>query len=877
MGAGCSRRKDVGKAIVNSLVPIPATQRTDETTNLSSSSICRKYTKRPKAVIDSRLLPVYRRASVCERPKTQNEIDKITHALQRHSALSDLPEETREEVLNNMKLCVFPAGQAVVHEGEVATHFYVVVQGALEVRAEGRRLNILKPGDSFGEQALLLNSVRSATVCTLDSCVLWGLERSVFLQAVEVVSSQRYEENRAFLTGVPLLSQLTLRQQERLLGIAVQLTFAPKRKIVSEGEQGALLFVIKSGSAVCSVNGQTVRRLQPGDYFGEQALLQDGVRTATVTAEEPVHAIVISREALVQVLGDTLEKVVSRNTQRHALEACHLLNQLPEACKERLINLMHVSCFSSGMQVAEKLQDEAFVVLKGELSDGTVRLGIVGVEEMLSDTMKTVDLRATSDSLLATFTRSALEKAAECSVQQVRIQSEALRFFKQVSLFHGLTLPQSHLLQLYSALKQRRFEAGAVIFQEGDQADSLFLVQSGTVQISKGGLLLRTVGRYALFGERSVLLGQPRSASATAENSVHCLELRREQFLQVLDEKTAALLAERIRLQDDSVTLDQLTLVKELGHGRFSHVFLMAHKSSSALYVLKSISRTVAESSGLWQRLQAERHLRLQLDHVFAAKLVRTFKDTSRVYFLSEFVQGQDLYEVLRLLGVLKDEAGRFYAAALSLVLEHLHFTGVLYRDLKPEKVLVDQSGYPKLVDFGAAKQVQGRTFTVLGTPHYVAPEVLQGQGYGEAADLWSLGVLIYELLCGDVPFGSDQEDPLQVYESVLHRPLQFPVLQKKNSLARSFLDALLQKNPAFRPSASQLKQHGWLAELDWECLQLKQLVPPFLPRLRSLDAEVRSARMEARDLQVKLDLQDLANLEDPAPAPQHFGWDDCF
>ena len=210
-------------------------------------------------------------------------------------------------------------------------------------------------------------------------------------------------------------------------------------------------------------------------------------------------------------------------------------------------------------------------------------------------------------------------------------------------------------------------------------------------------------------------------------------------------------------------------------------------------------------------------------------------------------------------------------------MLEHLHFTGVLYRDLKPEKVLVDQSGYPKLVDFGAAKQVQGRTFTVLGTPHYMAPEVLQGQGYGEAADLWSLGVLIYELLCGDVPFGSDQEDPLQVYESVLHRPLQFPVLQKKNSLARSFLDALLQKNPAFRPSASQLKQHGWLAELDWECLQLKQLVPPFLPRLRSLDAEVRSARMEARDLQVTLDLQNLANLEDPAPAPQHFGWDDCF
>ena len=875
MGSGCSKRKDVQKQAIDVIVTEPATRRL--TTNVSRTSTRRKSVKQRQAVLDTRQLPIYRRASTGDRPKTQGEIDKITSALKRHSVLSDLSAEIREDVISNMRLCVFPAGQAVVHEGEVATHFYVVVQGALEVVAGSKRLNILKPGDSFGEQALLLNSVRSATVRTLDSCVLWGLERSIFLRAIEEVNAQRYEEDKAFLTIVPLLSQLTQSQQERLLSIAANLNFGPGRKIVTEGESGDLLFVLKTGSALCTVKGQQIRRLKAGDYFGEQALLQGGVRTATVTAEEPVQALVISREGLQQVLGNSLEKVVYRNTQRQALEACPLLSQLPDSCKERLIDSMQLFCFPEGETVVKNLHDEVFVVLKGELSDGTKRLGMVGVEEMLTRTNRTLELRAVVDTHMAVFTSEALEQAAECSVEQVLTQSQALSFFNQVSLFHGLTLPRSRLLELHSALEFRHFEPNQQIFNEGDKSYSLFLVQKGTVHITKSGVLLRSVGKWGFFGERSVLLNEPRSATATAEGPVDCFELQKELFLKVLDEKATALFAERIRLQDDSVCLDQLVLVKELGRGRISHVFLVAHRHSGSLYALKSISRSTAESSNLCKSLLEERQLLLQLDHIFAAKLVRTLRDSARVYFLCEFVQGLDLYEVMRVMGVLKDEIGRFYAAALVLVLEHLHANNILHRDLKPEKVMVDQSGYPKLVDFGTAKQAEGRSFTILGTPHYMAPEVMQLHGCSKASDMWSLGVLIYEMLCGSVPFGNDLEDPMQVYVSVMKQPLQFPALQPKSPHARSLLESLLQKNPAYRPTVSEVKQHAWLSDFGWEQLQLKNMKPPYVPRLRSLDIEVQYALDKNCDLQTTLDDLDKAGLEEPAPAPQQPGWDECF
>jgi len=128
-------------------------------------------------------------------------------------------------------------------------------------------------------------------------------------------------------------------------------------------------------------------------------------------------------------------------------------------------------------------------------------------------------------------------------------------------------------------------------------------------------------------------------------------------------------------------------------------------------------------------------------------KLIKTFKDEKRVYFLTEYIRGVDLYETIRKIGVLTDYDAKFYTACLLIGLEHLQSLNIIHRDLKPDNVMVDEDGYPKIIDFGSAKIIETRTYTILGTPHYLAPEVLLGKGYGHNVDLWSLGIILYEFV----------------------------------------------------------------------------------------------------------------------------------
>jgi len=223
----------------------------------------------------------------------------------------------------------------------------------------------------------------------------------------------------------------------------------------------------------------------------------------------------------------------------------------------------------------------------------------------------------------------------------------------------------------------------------------------------------------------------------------------------------------------------------------------------------------------------------------FIVPLKFSFQTPDKLYLVMSFVNGGELFYHLQREGKFDQDRSRFYAAELLVALEHLHGFNVVYRDLKPENILLDYTGHIALCDFGLCKLNMSeteKTNTFCGTPEYIAPELLESQGYTKTVDWWTLGVLLYEMMTGLPPFYDENVNTM--YQRILTDPLNFP--PDMPSEARSVMTGLLQRDPARRLGANgggeEIKRHPFFAKyIDWERLIKKGYPPPFKPSVESV------------------------------------------
>ena len=455
MGSICGKDKGALKHVIESRVPRseskklslgkpaqPTATPTAKTDDLADNSeqydVNRKNVKKKGAVIDSRSEAPQgveaRNAQVTDKPKTHWEVQMITMAVHRHSVLADLTEDAREEVINSMRFFLLNPNEIIFEQGGQAVHFFVVGSGSLEVLVNGARVNVMKTGDSFGELALLHNTGRSATIKTLERCTLWGVDRKRFREAVEKVNGRNYKENKDFVNSVPIFDSMTVGEKENLLAVVTTQKFQGGKKIVIEGEPGDLFYLIKEGIVSCSVKGAEIRKMEKGDHFGEQALLYNTTRTATVTAVDNVRVLSIGREQLSEVLGTSLQRIIYRNTQRIALDKSEVLSKLTLDQKEKLIDRIQITNYTDGEVVIPAqtlLRTGLYIVLKGglrvEAGPYAEMFAVIGERAITESTEEVteVNIMASGDTDVAYITKAEFEETLGGDITKISTKNEA--------------------------------------------------------------------------------------------------------------------------------------------------------------------------------------------------------------------------------------------------------------------------------------------------------------------------------------------------------------------------------------------------------------------------------------------------------------------
>ncbi|KAJ1565499.1 camp-dependent protein kinase catalytic subunit [Cladochytrium tenue] len=278
-------------------------------------------------------------------------------------------------------------------------------------------------------------------------------------------------------------------------------------------------------------------------------------------------------------------------------------------------------------------------------------------------------------------------------------------------------------------------------------------------------------------------------------------------------------------------SINDFHIDRTLGTGSFGRVHMVRLRSSGRFYAMKVLRKSEIVRMKQVEHTVNEKSILEKLDFPFLVSMLGTFQDSANIYFVLEYVQGGELFSYLRRCGRFPNNVARFYAAEVVLAFEYLHNRDIIYRDLKPENLLIDAAGHIKITDFGFAKHVPDVTWTLCGTPDYLAPEIIQSKGYGRAVDWWALGILIYEMLAGHPPFYD--EDHFKLYEKILACRPKFPPHfdPMAKDLVKRLLTADLSKRYGnLRGGSGDIKRHKWFAGVDWEALVALQVRAPYVP-----------------------------------------------
>jgi len=710
-------------------------------------------------------------------------------------------------------------------------------------------------------------------------------------------------EKMEFLGKVKLIKRLAPADQRELANAMTEKAFESGQDIITQGaDDGDTFYIIKSGTAKVHIDDKPVADLKAGDYFGETALLRDQPRTATIRCTSKVMCYEVTRKQFADLglltkldwpkrgaVGGGLQKVdakpptsktsAQKDLIKKALKANKNLTdvvQLDDQKMSAMIDLMWEEEVQTGTKIISQGDlnaDFFYVVMEGSFeitkADGPQSQiealspvgevqtgGSFGELALMYFAPRAATVTAKTNSKVQMISRPQFKNILANSSQEM--SKEYVNYLNKVDSL--APLKDSEKLKLAGALQEVVFGMDDFVFKEGEKGEIFYILIDGKVDVIIGDKkvtsLQASTSNAEFFGEKALLSNEPRQAtiqvksqSATAltvDKAVFEMLLGRLEELQTrgkegtAEVKTVAVGGPSTDRQFGLVLRKDLKRLGLLGCGGFGSVEMVEHLKSGETYALKALSKGYVVKTGMQGSVMSEKNVQLMCDSSFIIKLHETYNGDQSLYLLLELCLGGELYATYNKKNLWgKEDCAKFYVAGTTLAFDHLHSKKIVFRDLKPENLLLNEQGHVKLTDMGLAKVIAGKTYTTCGTPDYFAPELIASKGHNHAVDWWTLGILTFELLSGHPPFES--ATPMQIYQKVTKGINKVAFPKKCKGDQEDLVKKLCNSNPTERlpvkkGGSDNIKKHEWYAKsgFDWTAMENLQMKAPYLPVVKN-------------------------------------------
>jgi len=508
---------------------------------------------------------------------------------------------------------------------------------------------------------------------------------------------------------------------------------------------------------------------------------------------------------------------------------------------------------------------------------------------LLHNAPRAATVQASENSKLFAVHRLAFRTALRNKVKEQGSRNQ--RFLRSIQEFSQLSDEEMRLIDM--ALEPMSFEQGEVILRQDEAGDRFYLIISGactwTKKLPSGSEQSGALAMGDYFGERALIKREKRAATIVAKTSVNMLTLSKQDFTELvggeifrkkLTSYEIVPISEDVKVEDEeakdsaprksdicSLAILRKNEIGVLGQGAFGIVTLVADPHSKESYALKAIKKCQIVELSQQKHIVNEMLIMRRLAEKrcsFLVNLIATYKDQLRVYFLLEVCLGGELFTILRRRRCFPESTARFYTACVTEGFVFMHGLSIIYRDLKPENLVLTETGYLKITDFGFAKEVTDKTFTLCGTPDYLAPEIVTGQGHGRAVDWWTLGILLYEMVASFPPFFDEQ--PINTYRRIIKGKVKW--VRNFSQEVRDLIQAFLRVRPIKRLGIRRggvdlIRNSAFFEGFDWKALQKQQMEAPIINKVKNVKdmsnfEKVRVTNDTAKPVAKKDDFDDL-------------------